>query len=334
MEYLNSLTYVPTLREVSEATGLSVSSVWRIVKQLEGFGIGFKAVPLLSRLGLTEVLLVYYTRIPARKVPEVMLRSFIRTLEGVTLLRYVSRRHEVEIVVNHVVDRVGVEPSEVYVLDTIIAPKYVLTHIARGVMDRVYVRELLALASTYQQPAAHAVGTCDVIDIALVNLLEENAFVKIKEVLNYLRAMSVSVSYRTVLKHYHNHIVGRGVIAGIRPTVERYVERLSPSTRRVLLVYGVPHSVGRAMKAVLGLPLFSEALLSSKEGVAVAISTTPMEVLPRVVEFLDLLSSRGYISEWRLLEVDPSSQLKRPLPEALGSLSTTEIIGGRDSVSS
>ena len=334
MEYLNSLTYVPTLREVSEATGLSVSSVWRVVKQLEGLGIGFKAVPLLSRMGLTEVLLIYHTRIPMKRVPEAMLRSFIRTFEGITMLRYVSKRHEVEVIVNYVVDRVGVEPSEVYVLDTTITPKYVLAHIARGAMDKIYVRELLALASTYQQPVIHTVCTCDVVDIALVNLLEENAFVKIKEVLNYLRTRSVSVSYRTVLKHYHNHVVGRGVIAGIRPTVERYIERLSPSTRRVLVVYGVPHSVGRAVKALLGLPLFSEALLSSKEGVAVAIASTPMELLPRIAEFLDLLNSRGYINEWKLLEVDPGSQLKRPLPEALGSLSATEIIGRRDSLTS
>ena len=328
VEYISGLTYVPTLREVSEATGLSVSSTWRIVRQLESFGIGFKVVPFLSKMGLTEVLLVYRTRIPVKDVPEVLLRSLVRTLEGVTMLRYVSRRQEVEVVVNYVVDRVGVEPSEVYVLDSTIAPRYVLAHIARGAVDRVYVRELLALASTYQPPAVPPAGTCDAIDIALVNLLEENALVKIKEALEYLRARSISVSYRTVLKHYHHHVVGRGVIAGIRPTVERYVERLSPSTRRVLVVYGVPHSVAKAVRAVLGLPLFSEALLSSKEGVAIATASTPVETLPKLVEFLDLLSSRGYIAEWRLFEVDPVSQLRRPIPEALGGLSTTEIVAG------
>jgi len=328
VEYISSLTYVPTLREVSEATGLSVSTVWRIVKQLEGLGISFKVVPFLGRMGLTEVLLVYRSRIPVKGVPEVLLRSLIRTLEGVTMLRYVSRRQEVEVVVNYVVDRVGIEPSEVYVLDSTVAPRYILTHIARGVVDRVYVRELLALASTYQQPAAPSVGTCDSIDIALVNLLEENALMKVKEALNYLKARSISVSYRTVLKHYHHHIVGRGVIAGIRPTVERYVEKLAPSTRRVLVVYGVPHSVAKAMRAVLGLPLFSEALLSSREGVAIATASTPVETLPKLVEFLDTLSSRGYIAEWRLLEIDPASQLRRPIPESLGSLSTTEIVAG------
>lgn len=307
---------------------MSVSSVWRIIKQLEGSGIGFKAVPFLSKMGLAEVLLMYRSRIPIKDIPEVLLRSFIRTLEGVTILKYVSKRHEVETVVNYVVDRVGVEPSEVYVLDSTIAPKYVLAHVARGTLDRIYVRELLALASAYQQPIVPWVGSCDAVDIALVNLLEVNALTKVKDVLNYLRSRSISVSYRTLLKHYHHHVIGRGVIAGIRPAMERYIEKLSPSTRRVLVVYGVPYSVAKAVKAVLGLPIFSEALLSSKEGVAITAVSTPMESLPKLVEFLDLLSSRGYIAEWRLFEVDPVSQLKKPIPEALGSLSTTEMIAG------
>ncbi|MCS7099006.1 MAG: Lrp/AsnC family transcriptional regulator, partial [Sulfolobales archaeon] len=232
IDYLNSVSHIPSIAEVGSAVGLSPSTVWRILNNLKKMGIEFKAVVDLGRLGLTEVLLVYKARIPLSRVPRMLLRSFIRTLEGATFLKYVTRVHEVETTVNYVVASLGQEPSEIYVLDAVISPKYMLSHLTRSTLDRLYLRELMTVASISQPIEKRpVVSRVDPIDVVLVNKLEENALVKLKEVHGDLKSGVTVCSYQTVLNHFRKHILERGVVVGIRPTIENYVDRVSTAVR-------------------------------------------------------------------------------------------------------
>lgn len=326
LEYINSLSYVPTLAEVGRAVGLSPSTVWRVLRELRELGVGVRAVVDLTRLGLVEVLLIYRARVPPDRVPRRLLRSYIRTLEGETFLKYVTKVHEVEATVNYVVDAVGAEPSEVYVVDAVVPPRYVLTHVARGALDRLYPRELLAAASQ-PQGRPGVLGRADPVDIALANRLEEDALVRVKDVYRELRGgPGRSPSYQTVLRHYREHLLGRGAIAGLRPTLENYVARLAASSMKLLVLYGTPASLSRGVRALVAIPAFTEAYLSSREGVAYTTGFLPVGLVPKVVEFLRILESRGLVGEWRILEVEPASVLRLPIPEVLGAVSVAEAL--------
>lgn len=327
LEFINSVKYVPTIEEIGSATGLSSSTVWRVLKGLRNVGIGFKTVADLGKLGLVEVLLVYRTRISSSRVPRKLLRTFIRTLEGTSFLKYVTRINEVESTVNYVVTSIDQEPSEVYIIDSVVPPKYVLTHIARGTLDRLYPRELLVLASAHLSLGRpQAIGQADPVDIALINKLEEDALTKIKDVYRDMKERGSAPSYQTVLKHYREHIVERGVIAGIRPTFENRIEQLYSVTRKLLVLYGTPSLLVKGVKAVVGIPAFMEAYLNTKEGIAYTLSVLPLGLLPKVVDFLGILESRGFIREWIILETEPASLLKNPIPETLGSMSVSELL--------
>ncbi len=328
LEYLNSVSYIPTIAEVSKAVGLSPSTVWRILRDLGNLGIRFRAVVDLSRLGLVEVLLIYKTRIAPSNVPRKLLRSYVRTLEGTTFLKYVSTAHEVELAVNYVVDAVGAEPSEVYVVDTVIPPRYMLALLARGALDRLYPRELIAAATAFQAPGRpRVVGRADPVDIALANRLEEDALIKVKEVYESMRRGSGrSPSYQTILRHLREHLLGRGVMAGLRPTIENYIEKVSTSARKLLALYGVPGPLAKGVRATIAIPAFAEAYLSSKEGVAYTMGSLPVSLVPKVAEFLRILESRGLVGEWKLFEIDPSSVPRLPIPEVLGVASVTEVL--------
>ncbi len=328
LEYLNSVNYVPTLAETGRAVGLSPPTVWRILRDLRDLGIRFKSVVDLGRLGLVEVLLIYKTRIPPSRVPRKLLRSYVGTLEGATFLKYVSTAHEVESAVNYVVDSLGVEPSEVYVIDAVAPPRYLLTLVARGALDRLYPRDLIAMASAAPPSGRPRIaGRADLIDIALVNRLEEDALVKVKEVYNDMkRRLGRAPSYQTVLRHLREHLVGRGAIAGLRPTIENYVEKVATSTRKLLILYGVPGPLAKGVRAVTAIPAFAEAYLNTKEGVAYATGSIPVDLVPRLASFLRILESRGLVGEWKLLEIDPSSVPRLPIPEALGVMSVAEVL--------
>ncbi len=329
IEFINGLSYVPTLSEISSAVGLSQSSVWRIVKSLKDVGVIFKAVTDLSRLGLIEVVLVYRARVPKEKIPRKTLRFFIRTLEGVTFLKYVSRAHEVELLVNYVVDCIGEEPSEVYVVDHVVAPRYVMTHLTRSSLDRLFIRELLALAVAPTLPMKlGTTGRCDSIDIAIINALEEDVFSKMKDVYKAISSrMKPSPSYQTVLRHYREHVLGKGVIAGIRPTLENLVEKTVSSSRKLLVLRGPASLLIKAVRAIIGIPSFTEAYLSTREGYAIVLSTLPLNLTPKIVDFIGMLESRGLVKEWSIFEVEPVSMLSLPIPESIGEVSISELLG-------
>lgn len=331
VEYLNSASHIPTVAEIGNALGMSTSATWRALRGLRNQGIRFEGVANIAKLGLIEVLLIYKSRIPLSRVPRKLLRSFIRTLEGVTFLKYVTKVHEVESAVNHVITVVGAEPSEVYVMDAVVPPRYVFTHIARGAPDRLYVRELLAVASA-PQPAwrPYTAGRADPIDIAIVNRLEEDALTKMKEVYEAMKSSSGSPSYQTVLRHFREHVLGREVVAGLRPTIESCIERVTASTRKLLLLYGPPSSLLRGVRAVTAIPAFTQAHLNTKEGVAYATSVLPLELVPKVAEFLGILESRGLVREWMILEIEQVSELRFPIPEALGAMSVSELLAKDD----
>jgi len=327
LDYLNSVNYVPTIADIGSAVGLSTSTTWRILKSLRSQGIVFKAITNLAKLGLTEVLLVYRTRLPPNRVPKKLLRSFIRTLEGVALLKYVTKVHEVESAVNYVISGIGVEPSEVYVLDTVIPPKYVSTHIARGSLDKIYLRELIAVAlAPHPLGRSYSAGRVDPIDVYLVNKLEEDALIKVKDVYKSMKKVSEVPSYQTFLKHYRVHILERGVIVGIRPTLEKFIEKHAAVTRKLLVMYGTPHSLSKGVRAVTAIPGFVEAYLNAKEGVAYSIASLPLGLIPKIVDFLGLLESRGLVKEWMLYELDPASSIWYPIPEVLGAMSVSELL--------
>lgn len=327
IDFINSVNSIPTISEISFATGLSPSTVSRILSNLGKAGVRFGAVVELCRLGLIEVLLFYRGRVPATRVPRKLLRSFIKTLEGVTILRYVTKIHEVESVVNYVIDNVGLKPSEVYTVDYVVSPRYVLTHLARGTVDRIYLRELLLMSSSSQIPSKlPTIEHVDLIDIALVNRLEENIFTRIKEVYQELRSSTAPPSYQTILRHYKEHVLGRGVIAGVRPTLEEYVSRTTTAISKVLIFYGSPNALAKGIRAVLGIPIFSEAYMNVREGVAYTFSKIPLGLLPKVVEFLNVLESRNLVKEWGLLEIEPASYVKLPIPELLGARSVSELL--------
>ncbi|MEM0197160.1 MAG: hypothetical protein QXZ22_01380 [Sulfolobales archaeon] len=327
IDYLNSVNHVPTIAEIGSAVGLSASTTWRILKSLRSQDIKFKAVTNLANLGLTEILLMYRTRLPIDRIPKKLLRSLIRTLEGVTLLRYVTKVHEVESSVNYVIAGIGVEPSEVYVLDTVIPPKYVSTHIARGSLDKIYLRELIAVASApHPLGRSHSTGRVDPIDIALVNELEEDALIKIKDVYKSMKKVGGVPSYQTILKHYRVHILERGVIVGIRPTLEKFIEKHTAVTKKLLVMYGTPHSLSKGVRAVTAIPGFMEAYLNAKEGVAYTVASIPLGLIPKIVDFLGLLESRGLVKEWMLYELDPTSSIRYPIPEVLGAMSVSELL--------
>ncbi|MEM1931430.1 MAG: hypothetical protein QW780_00820 [Sulfolobales archaeon] len=327
IDYLNSVNYIPTIAEIGSSVGLSASTTWRILKSLRSQDIKFKAVTNLANLGLTEVLLVYRTRLPLNKIPKKLLRSLIRTLEGVTLLKYVTKIHEVESVVNYVISGIGVEPSEVYVLDTVIPPKYVSTQIARGSLDKIYLRELIAVASVpHPLGRSYSSGRVDPIDVVLVNKLEEDALVKVKDVYRSMKKVGKAPSYQTFLKHYRSHILERGVIAGIRPTLEKFIEKHAIVTRKLLVMYGTPHSLSKGVRAVIAIPGFTEAYLNAKEGVAYSIASIPHGLIPKIADFLGLLESRGLVKEWMLYELDPASSIRYPIPEVLGAMSVSEVL--------
>jgi DNA-binding Lrp family transcriptional regulator len=328
VEFVNGLSYVPTLSEISSAVGLSPSSVWRILRGLREAGVTFRAVTDLSKLGLIEVVLVYRTRIPKEKIPWKMLRSFIRTLERVTFLRYVSRIHEVELVVNYVVNHIGEEPSEVYVIDHVIPPRYVMSHLTRSSLDRLYVRELLALTVAPPLPTKPGTaGRVDSVDISIINSLEEDVFTKMKDIHEAVSSrMKPPPSYQTVLRHYREHILGRGVITGVRPTLENFVERMTSSSKKLLVLEGPPSLLIKAVRAITGIPSFAEAYISTREGYAIVSSSLPLNLIPKVVDFIGLLESRGLIKEWTILEIEPVSTLNMPIPESLGEASVSELL--------
>lgn len=329
IEFVNGLNYVPTISEISSAVGLSQSSVWRIVKSLKDVGVVFKAVTDSSRLGLIEVVLVYRARIPKEKVPRKTLRFFIRTLEGVTFLKYVSRVHEVELLVNYIVDCIGEEPSEVYVIDHVVAPRYIMSHLTRSSLDRLFIKELLALTIAPPLPMKlGSIGRFDSIDIAIINALEENIFVKIKNIHKAISSqMKPSPSYQTVLRHYREHVLRTGVIAGIRPTLENLVEKTLPSSRKLLVLRGPTSLLIKAIRAITGIPSFTEAYLSTREGYAIVLSTLPLNLIPKVVDFIGILESRGLIKEWSIFEVEPTSILSLPIPGSIGEVSISELLG-------
>lgn len=327
LDYLNSVNYIPTIAEIGSAVGLSTPTTWRILKELKSQGVVFKAVVDTARLGLTEVLLIYKTRVPLSRVPRKLLRSFLRTLEGITFLKYVTKAHEVESTVNYVISSIGLEPSEVYVMDAVVPPRYVLTHITRGTLDKLYLRELIAVTYIPLSPGRPcAVSRVDSIDIALVNRLEEDALVKIKEVYEAMKRGSRAPSYQTVLKHFREHILKREVIVGVRPTIENYVERVTASTKKLLVLYGTPNLLVKGVRAVIAIPAFTEAYINTKEGIAYTASVLPIGLTPKIVDFLGILESRGLIEEWVLLETEPASVLRLPIPEALGAMSVSELL--------
>lgn len=327
IDYLNGINYIPTVAEIGNAVGLSTSTTWRALKSLRNQGIMFKAAVNMVKLGLIEVLLIYKNRVPLNRVPRKLLRSFIRTLEGVTFLKYVTKVHEVESAVNYVIAAVGLEPSEVYVMDTVVPPRYVLTHITKGAPDRLYLRELLSVASAPQPTwKPFTTGRADPIDIAIVNKLEEDALIKMKEVYKTMKSASRTPSYQTVLKHFKEHVLGREVVVGLRPTIENYIERATASTKKLLVLYGSPNSLIKGVRAVTAIPAFTQAYLNTKEGVAYAISVLPLGLIPKIAEFLGVLESRGLIREWMLLEIEPVSTPRLPIPEALGAMSVSELL--------
>ncbi|MCX8184509.1 MAG: Lrp/AsnC family transcriptional regulator [Sulfolobales archaeon] len=327
IDYLNSVSYIPTIAEIGSAVGLSSSTVWRVLNNLKKLGVEFKAVVDLGRLGLTEVLLVYKSRLPLDRVPKKLIRSFIRTLEGATFLKYVTRVHEVESTVNYVIASLDQEPSEVYVLDTIVPPRYVLSHITRSTLDRLYLRELMAVASLPQFLGKKSViSRLDSIDILLANKLEENALAKIKEVHSVVKSSVMACSYQTFLKHFRKHILERDVIIGIRPTIENYIDRVTPAVRKLLVLYGVPNFLLKGVKAIIAIPGFTEAYLSTREGIAYVVSTLPVGLIPKVVDFLGILESRDLIRGWIILEIDSASILRLPLSEDLGAMSASELL--------
>ncbi|RLG75376.1 MAG: hypothetical protein DRO23_04105 [Thermoprotei archaeon] len=315
LEVIQSYQGLPTISDLARALNLHVSSIWYKIRRLRTGGFAFGADIDHYKLGLT-VLLVFLNRIISiNDIPSVFLRYYAPIVpKGLFLVYYLPLTYNIEDILKLLPEQ---HLEQCWIIEGTYSskPKYTLYYNFKekrvlfdwSLMEKRYYEKLGKVFFTEPEKPSRI----DLIDLLIAKELEKNPFISLRNIQLKIKMHGINIRYSRVLRHFKNHLLGRGVIRGIRlrlvPLPSEY------NTLFIARVHGNSSSLYALISSLLEHPAFTTASISFKTNQVFIGGVVPFTEIVTLTTFIESLKG---IKEVEVKLLDRERRMAFTIPYA------------------
>ena len=305
LEVIQTYQGLPTISDLARILDSHVSSIWYKIKRLRAGGFAFGADIDHYKLGLVKLLVFLDKVISIDDIPGAFLRYYAPIVpKGLFLIYYLPLTYNIEDILK-LLPKSFLEQYWVIEETYYSKPKYMLYY---DFKRKDILFDWSVMASRYYEKLGKVVfakpetpSRVDLIDLLIAKELEKNPFISLREVQLKIKMHGINLKYGRILRHFKNHLLGRGVIRGIRP-------RLVPlpseyNTLFIARIRGDSLSLHALVSILLEHPAFTTAHMSFGRNQVFVAGVIPFSKIIALSTFIESLKGIKEI-EVKLLDRD------------------------------
>jgi len=303
LEVMQSHQGLLTISDLARMLGLQVSSVWYKIKRLRAGGFAFGADIDHYKLGLIKLFIFLDRIISINDIPSAFLRYYAPIVpKGLFLTYYLPLNYDINNILK-LLPRTFLEQYWVIEETYCSRPKYTLYY---DFTNKTITFNWLLMEERFKEKLGKVVfkrpevpTRIDLIDLLIAKELERNPFISLRDVQLKIRMHGINLKYSRILRHFKNHLLGRGVIRGIRlrlvPLPSEY------NTLFIAKLHGNTQALHALISTLLEHPSFTTAHIAFKENYVFIMGVVPFSEIITLSTFIESIKGINEV-EIKLLD--------------------------------
>ncbi|RLE83630.1 MAG: hypothetical protein DRJ41_04565 [Thermoprotei archaeon] len=289
LEIMQSYQGLLTISDLARILGLQVSSVWYKIKRLRAGGFAFGADIDHYKLGLIKLLVFLDRIISINDIPSAFLRYYAPIVpKGLFLIYYLPLNYDIDDILK-LLPKTFLEQYWVIEETYYSRPKYTLYY---DFNKRTIVFNWLLMEKRYREKLGKVIFSkpeaptrIDLIDLLIAKELEKNPFISLRDIQVKIKMHGINLKYSRILRHFKNHLLGRGVIRGIRlrlvPLPSEY------NTLFIAKLRGDQKSLHALASTLLEHPSFTATYVAFKKNHVFIMGVVPFSEIVTLSAFME-----------------------------------------------